>query len=140
MGWNMGGHQLQDGPRVLGVNRTQDASVCLFEGGPPVRITAIQKERLTRGKHHWGRLGDLGLYARRIPEILSPLDLVVECYSSDPEIGRHTEYTRELKSTLRFREEPRRIVLSHHVAHLYSSFPLSPFQEAAAMVIDFAGS
>ncbi len=44
-------------PLVLGVNRTQDASICLMRGSQ--LSWAIQKERLTRQKHHWGRTGDV---------------------------------------------------------------------------------
>lgn len=36
-------------PLVLGVNRTQDASICLMRGSQ--LEWAIQKERLTRQKH-----------------------------------------------------------------------------------------
>jgi carbamoyltransferase len=37
-------------PLILGVNRTQDASVCLMHGSRVV--WSVQKERLTRQKHH----------------------------------------------------------------------------------------
>src|SRR5438067_67118 len=38
---------------VLGINRTQDASVCLMQDSH--LLWAVQKERLTRRKHDWGR-------------------------------------------------------------------------------------
>lgn len=44
----------------------------------------LQKERVTRRKHHWGRLGDLpNLYVPRLRQLAEPVDDVVECYSSD---------------------------------------------------------
>ena len=53
---------MSDGPVVLGINRTQDASICLMQGSR--LLWAIQKERLTRHKHHWGKLGDIREMAR----------------------------------------------------------------------------
>ena len=70
---------------VLGVNRTQDASICLMRGSRV--ICSIQKERLTRQKHHWGKLNDFrNVYARELPGVDQPIDVLVECYSSDREI------------------------------------------------------
>ena len=130
---------LDDGPRVVGVNRTQDGSVAVACG----RATAysLQKERLTRRKHHWGRLGDLpDRYLPRMPALREPVDLVVECFSSDDEIKHIEAYHQELRDTLRFRGEPRIVTMSHHLAHLYSAFPPSPFAAAAGMIIDCQGS
>jgi carbamoyltransferase len=125
-------------PRVLGINRTQDASVCLIEESA---VTSIQKERYTRQKHDWGKVGDLGnLYVERFPALREPVDLVVECYSSDDEVKQLRQYQQELSNVLQFRHSQRTLSISHHLAHLYSSFYLSPFTEAAVMVIDFQGS
>jgi carbamoyltransferase len=126
-------------PLVLGINRTQDASACLLRGSQ--LEWAIQKERLTRQKHHWGRVGDVsGLYAPRMPGLDKPLDVLVECYSSDPELDNLFEYERELASTLAFAPGWRRARISHHLAHVYSAFHPSPFTRAAVMIIDGQGS
>ena len=45
-----------------------------------------------------------------------------------------------MQDTLRFRGEPRIVTMSHHLAHLYSAFPPSPFGAAAGMIIDCQGS
>lgn len=125
-------------PTVLGINRTQDASICLVGDDT---LVSIQKERLTRRKHHWGGLGDFkDYYAERLPSLREPVDLVVECFSSDAEFKNLEEYDRELREVIRYRGEPRKISISHHFAHLYSTFYLSPYKEAALMVIDFQGS
>lgn len=128
-----------DGPVVLGVNRTQDASMCLMRGS---RVDcAIQKERLTRRKHHWGKLDDLrSVYAGPLGGLDRPLDALVECYSSDAEIANLPEYERELAETLRLSPSCRRARISHHLAHLYSVFHPSPFDAAAVMVVDGQGS
>lgn len=130
---------MNDGPVVLGLNRTQDASACLLHGS--TLIWAIQKERLTRRKHHWGRPGDLrNIYRERLPGLDRPIDVLVECFSSDEEVARLPEYEAELQQTLRLAPGCRRVRISHHLAHLYSVFHPSPFDEAAVMVVDGQGS
>lgn len=126
-------------PLVLGINRTQDASICLMRGSQ--LAWAIQKERLTRQKHHWGRSGDLaGVYAQRLPGLERPLDVLVECYSSDAEYGKLQEYESEIAATLTLAPGCRRKHISHHLAHVYSAFHPSPFRDAAVMIIDGQGS
>lgn len=126
-------------PVVLGINRTQDASICLMHGSQ--LVWAIQKERLTRRKHHWGKPGDLRQhYVPSLPGLDRPIDVVVECFSSDAEIGSLPEYEAELAATLPLAPDCRRARISHHLAHLYSVFHPSPFREAAVMVVDGQGS
>jgi carbamoyltransferase len=130
---------VNDAPTVVGINRTQDASISIARA--PGFVASLQKERLTRRKHHWGRLGDLkDLYVPSIPDLREPVDLVVECYSSDTEVERLDAYQAELRESLRFRNGSRVERVSHHLAHLYSAFYPSPFERAAVMVIDAQGS
>jgi carbamoyltransferase len=130
---------MSDGPVVLGVNRTQDASICLMHGSQVVY--AIQKERLTRRKHHWGRLDDFrNAYAPHLPELGKPIDVLVECYSSDSEIKNLSAYEQEMAEILKFSPDCRRKRISHHLAHVYSVFHPSPFDKAAVMIIDGQGS
>ncbi|MES2901976.1 MAG: carbamoyltransferase C-terminal domain-containing protein [Pseudomonadota bacterium] len=126
-------------PRILGINRTQDASICLLEGSH--LVWAIQKERLTRQKHHWGRTGDVArIYGERLPGLEDPIDVLVECYSSDAEFDRLAEYNHELAGSLKLAPDCRRVHISHHLAHVYSVFHPSPFNDAAVMIIDGQGS
>jgi carbamoyltransferase len=130
---------MSDGPVVLGINRTQDASVCLMQGSR--LLWAIQKERLTRHKHHWGKPGDIrDFYLPRLPWPERPIDVVVECFSSDEEGKQLPLYEEELASTLRLAPGCRRARISHHLAHVYSVFHPSPFREAAVMIVDGQGS
>jgi carbamoyltransferase len=130
---------MNDAPVVLGLNRTQDASACLLHGSE--LVWAIQKERLTRHKHHWGKPGDIrDIYRARLPALDRPIDVLVECFSSDAEVARLAEYEDELDASLRFAPGARRVRISHHLAHLYSVFHPSPFHEAAVMVVDGQGS
>ncbi|HYD95580.1 MAG TPA: carbamoyltransferase C-terminal domain-containing protein [Noviherbaspirillum sp.] len=126
-------------PRILGVNRTQDASICLMEGSR--MVFAIQKERLTRYKHHWGKVDDFRkVYVPQLPALDGAIDVLVECYSSDSEIGNLAAYEQELAETIRLAPDCRRVRISHHLAHVYSVFHPSPFEEAAVMIIDGQGS
>ncbi len=128
-----------EAPTVVGINRTQDASICLMHGSQ--LAWAIQKERLTRQKHHWGRAGDLSrIYMPRLPGLDDPIDVVVECFSSDAEFDKLAEYERELEGALLLSPGCRRVHISHHLAHLYSVFHPSPFEQAAVMVVDGQGS
>ncbi|NMH99765.1 carbamoyltransferase C-terminal domain-containing protein [Pseudonocardia acidicola] len=130
---------MRDAPTVIGINRAEGASVCLARG--PRTVYSLQKERITRHRHHWGRPGDLtNLYVPRLPALTEPVDLVVECYSSDPESENLETYRDELATVLTFRTGTPVTRLSHHLAHLFSAFPPSPFDAAAVMVIDAQGS
>ncbi|HZV65060.1 MAG TPA: carbamoyltransferase C-terminal domain-containing protein [Telluria sp.] len=130
---------MQQEPVVLGINRTQDASICLMRGAQ--LVWAIQKERLSRLKHHWGKLGDLReLYRARLPGLDQPIDVLVECYSSDPEVEKLATYEEEVAATLTLAPGCRRARISHHLAHAYSAFPPSPFRSAAVMIVDGQGS
>jgi carbamoyltransferase len=124
---------------VVGINRTQDGSAAVTRGG--ATMYSLQKERLSRRKHHWGRLGDLPkLYLGRLPWLDEPVDLVVEGWSSDAELDRIEEYHAELRKTLKLAPGARVVQISHHVTHLYSAFHPSPFDVAAGLVVDNQGS
>ncbi len=130
---------MEHAPIVVGINRTQDASISVARG--PAYVASLQKERLSRRKHHWGRLGDLrDRYVPGFPDLRDPVDLVVECWSSDTEAERLPEYHEELRASLEFRNGARVEKVSHHLAHLYSAFFPSPFESAGVMVIDAQGS
>lgn len=125
--------------RVIGINRTSDASISLLDNGD--LVFAVAKERLTREKHHWGKPGDLSkIYLEKLPDLAGPVDLVVECYSSDEEIKNMGQYRQEIERHLAFREGAQVIQIPHHLSHVYSAFFPSPFEEAAVMVFDFQGS
>jgi carbamoyltransferase len=130
---------MNNAPTVLGINRTQDASICLMRGSRVV--FSIQKERLTRHKHHWGKVDDIRtVYAPILGGLNEPIDAFVECYSSDTEIENLPAYEQELAETGILTPTSRRARISHHLAHLYSVFHPSPFDEAAVMIIDGQGS
>ncbi len=127
-----------DQPSILGINRTQDGTISIFDGGK--HVMSIHKERLTKRKHHWGRLGDMKLYKEHIQAMDRPFDLVVECWSADNEIEKKEQYHHELRTVLNLKPNARIIEISHHLAHLYSAYPPSGFDTCAVMIIDSVGS
>ncbi|MFD2351686.1 hypothetical protein ACFSTC_23930 [Nonomuraea ferruginea] len=124
---------------MIGVNRTRDGSIAVARGRTSVH--SLQKERMTRREHHRGRLRDLpDHYLPRLPQLAGPVDLVVEGYSSDTEIANLAAYRAELRETLGLTGDTPVVLVSHHLSHLYSAFPPSPFEEAAGLVVDTQGS
>ncbi|WP_231619163.1 carbamoyltransferase family protein [Nonomuraea sp. SBT364] len=124
---------------MIGINRTQDGSIAVAVGRSG--MYSLQKERMSRRKHHWGRLGDLpDHYLPRLPMLAGRVDLVVEGYSSDDEIGNLDAYRKELRDTLDLGDDVPIVLVSHHLSHLYSAFHPSPFAEAAGLVVDAQGS
>ena len=96
---------------VVGINRTQDGSVAVTRGG--ASMYSLQKERLSRRKHHWGRLGDLpNLYLGVMPWLDEPVDLVVEGWSSDAEVDRAVQPRHPAFVELREVAEPTPVVLA----------------------------
>src|SRR3982751_1600419 len=105
-------------PSILGINRTQDGTISIFEGGD--HVMSIHKER--------------------IPVVNRPYDLIVECWSADTEIEKKEQYHEELRRELPLHDKTRIIEISHHLAHLYSCYPPSGFDTCAVMIIDSVGS
>ncbi|WP_137171473.1 carbamoyltransferase C-terminal domain-containing protein [Massilia sp. HP4] len=128
---------MDDTPVVLGINRDRHASVCLMHGA---RVQwAIQKERLTRRRHHPGGPGDVDdLYLPRLSGLERPLDVLVECHAGGEAAGDGA--APEGDRALAFAHGARRARISQHLAHVYSAFHPSPFREAAVMVLGGQGS
>ncbi len=125
-------------PTILGINRTQDASISLFKGGN--HVISIQKERLTRKRHHWGKLGDSALYLSRLEELKQPIDLIVEGYSCDKELNNIELYHKELEESFTWANETKILPISHHLSHAYSAYYPSGFSNAVVMICDSVGS
>ncbi|TDD46269.1 carbamoyltransferase [Nonomuraea terrae] len=130
---------MADVPIVVGINRTQDGSLAVAVGESG--MYGLQKDRVTRRKGHWGRLGDLpDSYLPALPQLKEPVDLVVESYSCDTEMEHASAYHGEMRETLSLGRGAPVALISHHLAHLYGAFYPSPFGHAAGLVIDAQGS
>ncbi|WP_346108521.1 carbamoyltransferase C-terminal domain-containing protein [Nonomuraea maheshkhaliensis] len=102
---------------------------------------SLQKERVSRREHHWGRLGDLpDRYVPAMPLLKERVDLVVEGYAADTEIEHAGAYEQETRQTLGLGDETPIVMVSSHLSHIYGAFHPSPFEQAAGLVIDARGS
>jgi carbamoyltransferase len=136
---------------VLGINAyDHDVSACLLRDGEIA--VAIEKERITRQKHAGGFFQECVDYCLKAEGItLDEVDLVVRnCYVlpvEDLEVrmsyqGDMLEREREqtAKSPLYLSKSNKVMTVSHHLAHAYSAFAPSPFEEGVVMVVDGVGS
>jgi len=139
---------------VLGINAyDHDVAACLLRNGEIV--SAIAKERVTRVKHATGFHDDVVSYCLEAAGIpLERVDLVVgNCYLLPvPELERRLLHNHDSNHLPRFERERAEesplflpdsrnfAVCSHHLAHAYSAFAVSPFEEGAVMVVDGVGS
>ncbi len=139
---------------VLGLNTyDHDVSACLLRDGEIAY--AIAKERITREKHATGFYKDVIDYCLNAEGItLDDVDLVVRnCYILPvPEMedrllyqdmpGFLPEYERaDAKNHPYFHTKSDKVVsISHHLAHAYSAFAVSPFEDGVVMIVDGVGS
>lgn len=139
---------------VLGLNTyDHDVSACLLRDGEIA--FAIAKERITRDKHASGFYKEVIDYCLNAEGIsLDDIDLVVRnCYILPvPEMeerliyqdlpGFLPDYERaEAKAHPWFLSNSDKVVsISHHLAHAYSAFAVSPYNEGVVMIVDGVGS
>lgn len=127
--------------RILGINHSQDASIAILDTTRN-QLFALRKERLDQKKHSWGAVGDFQKYYSQIKELTEfPIDLVVECYSSDGIRVHQKEIREDIANTITFSENNGGFLeVGHHKAHLFSTLPFMETEKAAGVVIDFQGS
>ncbi len=139
---------------VLGLNTyDHDVSACLLRDGEIAY--AVMKERVTREKHASGfyrAAVDYVLNAEGIT--LADVDLVVRnCYilpveemekrliSFDvPNFISEADRPLAANDPLFLNKSGKAVTISHHLAHAYSAFAASPFDEGAVMIVDGVGS
>ena len=139
---------------VLGLNTyDHDVSACLLRDG--AIAVAIAKERITRAKHASGFYKEVIDYCLEAEGItLDDVDLIVRnCYVLPvPEMeerlvyfdapGFLPEFERgdAAKHPLYLSHSDKVVTISHHLAHAYSAFAASPFDEGVVMIVDGVGS
>ncbi|MCH2212055.1 MAG: methyltransferase [Fuerstiella sp.] len=131
----------------LGINMGHDRSAAVVQDGRVV--VAIEQERLDRVKHSVGfmlqspdQMGQIQVPGESIAYCLNYLELPLSAMSTitanmpgvdmAPQIMR-SKFSDELASHVRQ-------VPSHHLAHAYSAFWPSGFDEALVLVVDASGS
>jgi carbamoyltransferase len=138
---------------VLGINAyDHDVSACLLRDGEIAY--AIAKERITREKHASGFYQEVVDYCLDAEGItLDDVQLVVRnCYVLPVEEMESRLLNQELPFYLPEGEREdalkhplfracsdKVITISHHLAHAYSAFACSPFEEGVVMVVDGVG-
>jgi carbamoyltransferase len=121
---------------VLGAGLSHDSSVCLLADGTVV--LGIEKERLTRRKHDGGNDRLAMQYVLDNAGItLDDVALVVQNENFGMMRGGNTEYRREDRLLT---DSTQVVTISHHLAHAYSAFGPSGFDEASVLVIDGCGN
>ena len=133
---------------ILGINMSHDRSVCLLKDG--MILVAIAEERLDRNKKSLGFIvGTNGSFERTLPIrsitycldsqklSIDDLDLIVIDHAlSYVNIDRFKKLI-PIKDKTKIRSLPHP---SHHLAHAYSTYFCSPFNESAILVADALGS
>jgi carbamoyltransferase len=139
---------------VLGLNTyDHDVSACLLRDGEIA--FAVAKERITREKHASGFFKEVIDYCLDAEGILfDDVDLVVRncyimpveemerrlVYQDMPAFMRVNERSQAAKDPLYLSRSNKVVTISHHLAHAYSAFAVSPFNEGVVMVVDGVGS
>lgn len=135
---------------VLGLNLHHDASACLTRDGEP--FVALAQERLSRNKHAAYVRNDLvdycldaaGIGPRELDMVVLTSIFLPTFLRDDPRlVWKWYEglIAREFGETFHLAEaQPRVEMLSHHLAHAYAVFGASGWDEAAVLVVDWAGS
>jgi carbamoyltransferase len=139
---------------VLGLNTyDHDVSACLLRDG--AIAYAIAKERITREKHASGFYKEVIDYCLDAEGItMDDVDLVVRnCYILPvPEMEQRLVYqdlpsflpdferADARKHPLYMSRSDKVVSISHHLAHAYSAFAASPFEDGVVMIVDGVGS
>ena len=129
--------QMKDSPiYVLGTGLSHDSSVCLLADGEIV--LAIEKERLTRRKHDGGNDQVAMEYVLdRAGITLDDVAVVVQ----NENFGMFRHGNSNYRGQPRLLTDARPVVtISHHLAHAYSAFGPSGFDQAAVLVVDGCGN
>ena len=139
---------------VLGLNTyDHDVSACLLRDG--AIAFAIAKERITREKHASGFYKEVIDYCLNAEGItLDDVDLIVRncyilpvtemeerlVYQDMPGFLPEYERAEAAKHPLYRSRSDKVVSISHHLAHAYSAFAVSPFEQGVVMIVDGVGS
>ena len=139
---------------VLGLNTyDHDVSACLLRDG--AIAFAIAKERITREKHASGFYKEVIDYCLDAEGItLDDVDLIVRncyilpvaemeerlVYQDRPGFLPDHERAEAAGHPLFLSRSDKVVSISHHLAHAYSAFAVSPFEEGVVMIVDGVGS
>lgn len=120
---------------VLGVGLSHNGAACLLRDGRIV--VAIEKERLTRIKNDGGNDTAAIRYCLDAAGIgFAEVDLLVQ----NANFGRFAYGNDWYRGPRDLPPELPVVTISHHLAHAWSAYALSPFDEAAILIVDGCGN
>lgn len=120
---------------VLGVGLSHNGSACLLKDGEIV--VAIEKERLTRRKNDGGNDTTVIAYCLRSAGIGGQdLALIVQ----NANFGGFAYGNHWYRGPRLIPPNVPVVTISHHLAHAYSAYFLSRFEDAAILVVDGCGN
>lgn len=127
---------------ILGLSASHDASACIIQNS--TLQSAIQLERITRKKRDGVGYLNSDLAANYCLESLKIAAKEVDyfAYNSQPLIPDYVGLsmpTHDSQFTLFDPFASNAFFVSHHLAHAYSAFFCSPFEEAVVLVADGSG-
>ncbi|MGW8699428.1 carbamoyltransferase C-terminal domain-containing protein [Streptomyces eurythermus] len=136
------GRTRTDRPVILGLSASHDASACLLRDGTPQ--VAVQQERVTRRKHDGaGHLASRAAADYCLTSAgLRADDVDVFAFNAQPLLPGYVGLS--VPSAARTFDlfdpfDERAVYVSHHLAHAFSAFWGSPFEEAVVAVCDGSG-
>lgn len=120
---------------VLGVGLSHNGSACLLKDG---RIAvAIEKERLSKIKNDGGNDAIATAYCMQAAGIgWDEISLVVQ----NANFGGFAYGDNWYRGPRPMPDGVPIVTISHHLAHAYSAFYLSPFDEASVLIVDGCGN
>lgn len=133
---------------IAGIARGHNAGVCLLKDGEIV--FSIEEERLSRTKYDGGPLASI----TKILEYTDKLDYLIVAHTQGLETAGRIDYTGDdvytglarklglIERNPKERPHPQVVDLSHmhHKLHAAAAFYRSGFSEAAAVIVDGAGT
>ncbi|MBF0543922.1 MAG: transferase [Candidatus Riflebacteria bacterium] len=120
---------------VLGTSLSHNGSACLLKDGKIV--VAIEKERITKVKNAGGNDSMAIVYCLNAAGInFDDLDLIVQ----NANFGGFAYGNKWYDGRRLLPDSERVVTISHHLAHACSAYYLSPFEEAAVLVVDGCGN
>lgn len=131
---------MREGPWVLGISASHNGSACIMRGSDIV--CAVQEERLTRVKR--ARV-DFTTPARCINCCLTaahiaPQQLDAVVFSAQGRVGVSKGLGARHPQLKELRPAALDLVIPHHLAHAFSAFGTSGFDESTVLVLDGVGS
>ncbi len=131
----------------LGINLGHDRSVSIVKDGEIVM--AVEQERLDRVKHSVGfmlqspgSMGQIQIPSESIASCLDHLDITLDDVETITPNMPGIDYAPEIVASKFPRDISSKVLTipSHHLAHAYSAFFPSHFDEALILVVDASGS